>query len=341
MTMPIRRLAAAAGLLLAALTAAPVEAGTLDAVRARGKLLCGTLGNVPGFSAPDSKGVIQGLNADFCRAVAAAVFGDGSKVDFVTVTPTTRFASLQAGDVDVLFSNTTWTFTRDTSQNALFGPVVFYDGQKILVPRKLGVTSIRQLDGASICITPGSSTEAVTLDYFRAAGITYKPIALENAEAIRTAFFAGRCDGFVADASYLAANRSLAPNPDDYVLLPETINKSPIGVVLRQGDDAWFQLVKWVVLITINAEEKGVTRANVEARAAEGNPSVDRLLKPNENLAKPLGLNADWVQTVIRTVGNYGEIYDRNFGPQTPVALPRGYNKLWNDGGLQFAPLYP
>ncbi|MBE9607090.1 amino acid ABC transporter substrate-binding protein [Acetobacteraceae bacterium H6797] len=325
----------------AALGSSAAQAGpTLDAVKARGTLKCGTLGTVPGFAAPDSAGRLKGMDADFCRAVAAAVLGDANKVTFVSTTVQTRFATLQSGEIDVLFANNTWTMSRDTTLGLLFAPPTYYDGQGVMVTAASGLKSLKEMDGAAVCVTPGSSSELNITDWFRTNKMSFRPVVIENNDAARAAFFAGRCDAFTGDQSYLASIRSQAAKPGDYVILPEIISKSPLAPVVRQGDDQWLNIVKWVVYATIIAEERDLTQANVASRADDPNPEVKRLLGGTPGLSKGLGLADDWVKNVIAQVGNYGEIFERNIGPKTPLALPRGMNKLSRDGGLQFAPLF-
>ncbi len=333
--------AAAALALAAAFAAAPAQAGkTLDAVKQRGSLNCGVTTGVAGFSAPDSQGHWSGLDVDTCRAVAAAVLGDGGKVNFVPLNSQQRFASLQAGEIDVLARNTTWTLTRDASLGFHFTAVTYYDGQGFLVPKKLKVTSPKQLKGAEICTQSGTTNEKNVADYFRAQGVKVKTVVFEGFEAAFKAFFAGRCQAFTTDASALAGLRNKeAKNPDDYVVLPELISKEPLGPLVRRGDDEWFAIVKWTVFALVEAEEFGVTQANAEGlKAKSADPAVQRLLGTSEDLGKLLGLDRDWAYRALRAVGNYGEIFERNVGPKSVLQMPRGANRLWSQGGLMYAP---
>jgi general L-amino acid transport system substrate-binding protein len=315
------------------------EAGpTLDAVKARGMLKCGVSGEAPGFSAPDSKGQMAGLDAGICRAVAAAVLGDPTKVEFIPTNTQTRFPTLQSGEVDMLSRTSTMTFTRDTSLGMLFAPPVFYDGQGLLVAKKLGVKSAKELSGATICVNPGTTTELNLADYFRANKMDFKPVVIESLDQVRSTFFSGRCDVITDDRSTLASNRTLAPNPDDYVILPETISKEPLAPVVRQGDDQWFTIVRWTVYALITAEEMGITKANVEEKKASGTPEIQYLLGKDEAASKGLGLKADWALQAIKAVGNYGELYAASVGEGSPLKLPRGLNELWTKGGLMYAP---
>lgn len=325
-----------------AVISAPMTAyagATLDAIRTRDTLRCGVATDSPGFSAPDSAGILRGLDAEFCRATAAAVFGDGSKVTFVSTTALTRFQAVQSGDVDVLFRDSTDLFGRDTQLGLMFGPIYFYDTQAAMVPKKLGVKSIKELSGATVCILPGSNTEFNIADYFRVNKLEYKPISIDSSDALRRSFFSGRCDVFTADRTNLAAARSTVPNPDDYAILPETLAKSPLAPVVRQGDDQWLNIVKWVVYVTFLAEEKGLTKENVDAALKTSNdPEVMRMLGKTDGLSKQLGLADDWGLKVIEQTGNYSELYERTFGPNTPLKIDRDANRLWSNGGLIYAP---
>jgi general L-amino acid transport system substrate-binding protein len=323
---------------LLGLVPAVAEAGpTLDAVRARGTVRCGTEIDAPGYGAPDSKGVLQGMDVDFCRAVAAAVFGDAAKVTFVPTSIVNRFSVLQSGDIDVLIRETTWLFGRDTQMGLIFGPIFFYDGQGVMVPKKLGAKSMADLNGANVCVFPGSNSELNVADYFRTRSMQYTPISIDNMDSMRRTFFAGRCDVFTADRSALASIRSTSAAPDDYVILPEILAKSPLGPVVRQGDDQWLNIVKWVVYATFLAEEKGLTSANVEGGLESRDPEVQRMLGKTPGLSKQLGLEDNWALMVIKQLGNYSEIYERTVGPDTPLKLERGLNRLWKDGGLLYA----
>ena len=328
-----------AGLALAVISVSTHAASTLDTVKSRGTLRCGALNDMPGFGSPDSQGTLRGIDVDFCRAIAAATLGDANKVTFVATSPLNRFSVLQSGDVDVLIRQTTQTFTRDSQLGLLWAGITVYDGQGFMVRKDMGVTSVKELDGASICLLPGSNTEQNIATFYQANGMRYKPISIDNADALRRAFFEGRCDVYVGDRAQLAANRSVAPKPDDYVILPEVLAKSPLGPIVRQGDDQWLNIVKWTIYATLLAEENGVDSANVEAKRADGaNAEVARLLGKTPGLSKQLGLADDWAYQIVKQVGNYGQIYDRSLGEKSPLKLPRGLNKLWTEGGLQSAP---
>lgn len=328
-------------LLATALPGGPAQAGpTLDTIRARGTLKCGVNVGAVGFAAADSNGVIKGFDADFCRAVAAAVLGDADKVTFLAITAASRFPMLQSGEVDLLFSQNSLTFTRDTALGLTAGPIYLYDGQGAMVSIKSGIKSIKDMDGASFCLAPGGSSELNLNDWFNAHKMTFKPIVIDNSEAARRAFFAGRCDSYSGDQSDLASKRALTPNPQDYVILPEIIAKSPLAPLVRQGDDQWLSIVKWTVYAVMLAEEDGVTQANVDDQLAHGtSPEVQRLLGKQPELSKPIGLPADWAYRIIKQLGNYGEIFERNLGKDSPLHLPRALNRLWTDGGLIYAPL--
>ena len=308
----------------------------LDAVMARDEVRCGVSTGLAGFAIADSAGNWTGLDADFCRALAAAVLGDAAKVTFVPLSAQQRFTALQSGEVDLLSRNTTWTLTRDASLGLVFAGVTFYDGQGFMVPRDIGVESASELDGAEVCVLAGTTTELNLADYFRANNMNFKPVVFESLEEAKTAFFNGRCQVYTTDRSGLAAIISTdAPNPDDYVILPETISKEPLGPVVRRGDDAWFTIVKWLVYALIEAEEKGVTQANVASMMNSDDPVVKRLLGTSGDMGTKLGLDNAWAVQAIQAVGNYGEIYDRNV---VPIGLQRtGSNRLWTQGGLMYA----
>jgi general L-amino acid transport system substrate-binding protein len=337
---PIRLVAAAGAAAFLATGASEAHAGeTLDAVKARDSVRCGVNTGLAGFSIPDAQGNWTGLDVDYCRAIAAAVLGDAGKVDYVPLTAQQRFTALQSGEVDVLSRNTTWTLTRDASLGLHFTGVTFYDGQGFMVPADLGVRSALELDGAEVCVQPGTTTELNLADYFRANGMTLNAVVIETFEQSLEAFFAGRCQVYTTDKSGLAAIiANDAPDPDSYVILPETISKEPLGPSVRRGDDDWFAIVKWVVYATLEAEEKGVTSANAEEmREKSEDPTIQRLLGASGDMGDRLGLSNDWGFEVITQVGNYGEIYDRNVGPDTPLRLERGQNALWTEGGLMYA----
>ncbi len=312
-------------------------AGTLDDVRSRGYLRAGVNGSVFGFSMPDKKGVWKGLDVDTAKAVAAAVFGDANKVKFVPLTAVQRLPALQSGEIDVLCRNTTQTLTRETKNGLNFVHVNYYDGQGFLVPKKLGIKSAKELDGATVCVLPGTTTEMNAADYFRSNGMKWKPVVIENTAELNKAFFAGRCDCLTSDASQLAAQRSVAPNPKDYVLLPEIISKEPLAPVVRHGDDQWYDIVNWTVMALIEAEELGITSRNVDKMLKSKNPQVKRFLGVTPGMGKALGLDDKWAYNIIKQVGNYGEIFERNVGVNTPLGLERGLNALWTKGGLMYA----
>ena len=326
-------------LALALLVATPAAAGdTLETVKKRGTVRCGVAASAPGFSAADSQGVRRGLDVDFCKAVAAALFGDAAKVEFVATTTQNRFTALQSGEVDLLSRVTTWTLQRGATLGFNFAAVTFYDGQGLMVPKKLNVTSARALDGATVCIQPGTTTELGISDYFRANKMTFKSLVIENVEETRAAYFSGRCDVYTTDRSSVAALRANAPSPDDHVVLPELISKEPLAIAVRKGDEEWADVVRWSVYATLDAEENGVTSANAEAMLASPDPNVKRLLGVTPGNGKALGLDERWAFNIVKQVGNYGEIYERNVGAGSALKLPRGLNDLWTRGGLMYAP---
>jgi general L-amino acid transport system substrate-binding protein len=321
--------------------ALPAAAGeTLDAIKARGSLLCGVNTGLAGFSAADSQGAWSGLDVDVCKAIAAAILGDGNAIQFTGLTAQQRFTALQSGEVDILSRNTTWTLTRDTSLGLDFIGVSFYDGQGFMVTKALGVSSALELNGATVCVQPGTTTELNLADFFRANGMEFEPVVIEDFNEVNAAFFAGRCDAYTTDASGLASIRANAPgNPDDYVILPEIISKEPLGPAVRHGDSAFYDIAKWTLFALLEAEEKGITQANVEEmKASSQDPNVQRLLGTTPGMGEALGLSEDWAVNAIKAVGNYGEIFARNVGPDTPLRLERGLNALWTEGGLMYAP---
>lgn len=324
--------------LLALVMVSAAWAGTLDDVKTKGFISAGVSGKVPGFSAPDQDGVWRGLDVDFCRAVAAAVFGDADKVKFVPVTTKERFTALQTGEIDVLSRNTTWSLERDAAQGIDFAGVLFYDGQGFMVSKKLGVKSAKELDGASICIQIGTTTEKNVSDYFAANGMTFKPVVFESADEATVIYDTGRADVYTTDASGLAARRTTMSNPDEHIILPEIISKEPLGPAVRQGDSQWSDIVRWTLFALINAEELGINSANVDAMLKSEDPAIKRLLGQEGNLGEQLGLGNEWAYNIVKLVGNYGEIYDRNVGPETALKLERGLNALWTNGGLMYAP---
>ena len=328
-----------AALAIAALSL-PAHAGkTLDAVKARGQLVCGVNTSGPGFSNADSQGRWTGLDVDFCRAVAAAVLNDASKVKFVPLNSQQRFASLQAGEIDVLSRNSTWTLTRDASLGVVFAGINYYDGQGFMVPKKLKIDGAKKMNGATVCVQAGTTSEKNVADWFGAQGMKYKSVVFDTAEAITGAFFAGRCQVYTTDMSDLAGARSKAPKPDDYLVLPQVISKEPLGASVRRGDDEWFEIVRWTQFALLEAEENGLTQANVDQqKSTNKDPGVQRFLGVSEDMGKLLGLDAEWAYRIVKQVGNYGESFERNLGPKTPLALPRGANNLWSKGGLMYAP---
>jgi general L-amino acid transport system substrate-binding protein len=329
---------------LAALVAVAGTTGVLaqgkavDAIKARGTLLCGTSPGVPGYAMPDDKGAWTGLDVDYCRALAVAIFNDPQKVTFKPLTSKERFTALQSGEVDLLSRTTTWTMSRDTSMGMTFAGVNFYDGQGFMVKKSLGVKAAKELNGASVCVQTGTTTELNLADFFRTNKITYKPVVFEKADETVAAFDSGRCDAYTNDRSGLAAERTKLKKPDDAIVLPDIISKEPLGPVVRAGDGQFFTLAKWVHYAMVNAEEMGVTQANVDEMAKSTNPDIKRLLGSEGEFGKGLGVANDWAYQIVKKVGNYGEVYDRHFGPKTPINIERGQNKLWNQGGLQYAP---
>jgi general L-amino acid transport system substrate-binding protein len=308
---------------------------TLDAVRGRGHLVCGVAGGVPGFSLPDSQGVMRGLDADGCRAIAAAIFGDASKVKYVNLTTENRFTALQSGEIDVLIRSTTWTLGREANLGGLFAGVNYYDGTGFLVKTATGVKSAKELDGATICVQPGTSTELAIADYFRRNNMKFTPLLIENRAELESAFLAGRCDTYSTDSSALATFRATQPKKEDFVLLPEIISKEPLSYMVRKGDDKWFDIVRWTYFAQLTAEEDGVTSKNVDEQLKSSNPDIRRLLGLEGDLGKALGLDNKWAYNIVKQVGNFGEMWDRNL---TALGVPRGLNNLWTKGGLQYAP---
>ncbi len=334
------RLASAVLLSLAAI-AAPVHAGkTLDAVKARGQLVCGVSSGVAGFSQADSSGQWSGLDVDICRAIAASLLGDANKVKWVPLVAQQRFAALQSGEVDILSRNTSWTLTRDASLGLSFTGTTYYDGQAFMVPAKSKVKSAKQLKNATVCVQSGTTTEKNLSEFSRANGLAIKPVVFEKFDAANAAYFAGRCQAYSTDASGLASIRNKeAKNPADHIILPELISKEPLSPAVRRGDDEFFAIVKWVVFGLIEAEEYGVTKANVEALQRDTkDPAVGRLLGSTEDTGKLLGLDKDWMVRALKATGNYGEIFERNVGPKSPLGLARASNNLWSKGGLVYAP---
>jgi general L-amino acid transport system substrate-binding protein len=332
------------GAAISAVAATAAQAGTLDDVKQKGFVQCGVSQGLPGFSNPDSNNNWTGMDVDFCRAVAAAIFNDPSKVKFTPLSAKERFTALQSGEIDVLSRNTTWTMSRDTSLGLKFAGVMYYDGQGFMVRKSLGVDSALKLDGATVCTNTGTTTELNLADFFKANNMKYQVVAIENSDEVVKAYDEGRCDIFTTDQSGLYAERLKMKNPDDNIILPEIISKEPLGPVVRQGDDAWFNVVKWTYYALLNAEELGITQANVEEMKASTNPEIKRVLGvKNEDgsaagFGTGIGLDEEWIVYVIKAVGNYGEIFERNVGTNTPLKIARGVNALWKNGGLQYAP---
>ena len=318
--------------------ALPVSAGTLEDVKSRGELRCVVSTGIAGFAYPDESGTWKGFDIDFCRATAAAVLGSASKIKAVTSTGKTRFTKLNSGEGDVLWRNTTITFSRDVGVKLTFVGVNYYDGQGFMVNKSLGVKSAKELDGASVCIQTGTTTELNLADFFRTNNMSYEAVAIEKNSEARAAYLAGRCDIYTTDASGLAATRATFPSPSDHMILPEIISKEPLGPATRQGDDAWADIVRWVYNATVTAEELGVTSSNVDSMKSANNPEILRLLGVEGSQGEELGLSKDWAYQIIKQVGNYGEIFERNIGENTPIGLSRGLNQLWTKGGLQYSP---
>ncbi len=326
-------------LTVAGLTAGAAAAATLDDVKARGTLNCGVTTGLVGFAAPDADGRWEGFDVAVCRAVAAAVLGDGDAVEFVPTTGKTRFTALASGEVDMLARNTTWTFSRDVDLKFTFIGVNYYDGQGFMVPKALGVSSAKDLDGATVCIQTGTTTELNLADFFRTNNISYEPVPVETNAEGQQQYLAGACDTYTTDASGLAATRATFEAPGDHILLPEIISKEPLGPLVRHGDDEWGDVVRWTLNALIAAEELGVTSANVaEIGASSTNPEVKRLLGTEGTLGEMMGLDADWAANAIAVNGNYGEIFADTIGEETPIGLARGLNAQWTNGGLLYAP---
>jgi general L-amino acid transport system substrate-binding protein len=326
---------AVAAFLSASSDGALAQSSRLDIVKARGVLNCGVNPGFAGFSLPDKSGHWQGFDVDVCRAVAAAVFGDKAKVKYVPLSAKDRFTALQTGDIDVLARNATWTLSRNTKLGINFVGTNFYDGQGFMVKATSSIKSTRDLDGASICLIAGTDTERNLADFFRSRSLKYSTVSFENADNVAQAYFSGRCDALINDRSQLAATRSTAPDPKAHVVLPDIISTEPLSPSVRAGDDAWANVVRWSFYAMIQAEELGINSTNVGEAAGSGNPNVQRFVGKLEDLGAMLGLSREWAVNIVRQVGNYGESYDRNI---LPIGLERGYNKLWKDGGLIFAP---
>ncbi|MEM5584896.1 amino acid ABC transporter substrate-binding protein [Roseibium sp. AS2] len=336
MSKKILPLVIGAAMGVAATTAA--GATTLEDVKAKGFVQCGVSQGLPGFSNPDAQGNWTGLDVDLCRAMASAVFGDATAVKFTPLSAKERFTALQSGEVDVLSRNTTWTMSRDTQLGLNFAGVNYYDGQGFMVRKDLGVNSALELSGASVCTNTGTTTELNVADYFRANNMPYEIVAFEKADEVVAAYDAGRCDVYTTDASGLYAQRLKLTNPGDHKVLPEIISKEPLGPVVRQGDDEWFNIAKWTLNAMLNAEELGVSSENVDDMKSSDNPSIKRLLGVEGAFGEAIGLSNDWAYSIVKNVGNYEESFNANVGPDTPLGISRGVNALWSNGGFMYAP---
>ena len=313
-------------------------AGTLQDVKAKGFIQVGVNEGLFGFSKPDAKGVWKGLDVDTARAVSVAVFGVPDKLKFTPLTAKTRFTALQSGEIDVLTRNCTQTLTRETALGLNFVHVNYYDGQGFLVPKKLGVKSAKELDGATVCVLPGTTTELNVADYFRTNGMKMNPVVIESTPELAKAFFAGRCDSLTSDASQLASTRAVAPNPADYMILPEIISREPLAPAVRHGDDQWYDVVNFSVMAMIEAEFLGITSKNVDDMLKSKDPKIQRFLGGSPGNGKALGLDEKWAYNIVKQVGNYGEVFERNVGVNTSLKLERGLNALWTNGGLMYTP---
>ncbi|MEZ5811063.1 MAG: amino acid ABC transporter substrate-binding protein [Rhizobiaceae bacterium] len=336
--MEIKTIAGVVGGLAMALAASTASAATLDDVKGKDSVQCGVSQGLPGFSNPDSDGNWSGIDVDFCRAMAAAIFGDATKVKYTPLSAKERFTALQSGEVDLLSRNTTWTMGRDTTLGLNFSVVNYYDGQGFMVRKAMNINSALELSGASICTNTGTTTELNVADYFRANNMEYELVAFEKADEVVAAYDAGRCDVYTTDQSGLYAQRLKLTNPDEHKVLPEIISKEPLGPAVRQGDDQWLNIVKWTHFAMLTAEELGVTSANVDEMKNSEAPDVKRLLGTEGEFGAAIGLSNDWAYNIIKQVGNYSEVFERNVGPDTPLAISRGVNALWSKGGLQYAP---
>jgi general L-amino acid transport system substrate-binding protein len=336
MTSKLLTVALGLGLSVAAVSAA--SAGTLDDVKAKGFIQCGSNPSLIGFGFPDDQNNWTGFDVDFCRAVAAAIFNDPTKVKFTPLSAKERFTALQSGEIDLLSRNTTWSMSRDTSLGLKFAGVTYYDGQGFMVKQSLGVNSALNLNGASVCTQTGTTTELNLADYFKANNMTYQVVAFEKNEEVLKAYQDGRCDVYTTDQSGLYAERLKLAAPDEHVILPEIISKEPLGPVVRQGDDAWFNVVKWTYYALVNAEDLGITQKNVDEMKTSTNPEVMRFVGKEGDFGVGIALSNDWAAQIIKHVGNYGEIFERNLGEGTKLKIARGKNALWSKGGLQYAP---
>jgi general L-amino acid transport system substrate-binding protein len=320
------------------LFAAAAQASTLDTVKTRGKLVCGVSNGIPGFSIADDKGKWTGFDVDFCRAVASAIFGDPNKVDFVPVAADQRFEALKGDKFDLLSRNSTWAFSNEVEQGLVFAGVTYYDGQGFLVPKSRKVTSALELDGSKVCVKNGTTTEANVADFFKQNHMKFEPVRFEQASDLLKAYDAGQCDVISSDVSQLHANRLELKKPNEQIILADVISKEPLGPVVRQGDDQWLNIVKWVNFAMINAEELGISRGNVEEAKKSQKPAVRRFVGAEGDIGKHLGLSPDWAVNIVRNVGNYGEVLERNVGRKSKLGIARGLNQLWSTGGIQYAP---
>ena len=335
-TLPGSALLLAAMMAVSPAMAQGSGSATIDAIKAKGMLVCGVSTGVAGFSLADSKGVVQGIDADTCRAVAAAILGDGNKVRFVPTNTTNRFTALQSGEIDLLVRSTTWTLGREGNLGLMFAGVNFYDGTGFMVKASAGVKSAKELNGATICVQPGTSTELAIADYFRLNNIKFTPVLIQDLAEIQSTYLSGRCDAYSTDLSGLAAFRfQQGPKASEHVLLPEIISKEPLGLMVRKGDDKFFDVVRWTMFAMFQAEESGVTSKNVDEMLKSANPDIRRLLGTEGDMGKALGIDNRWAVNIIKAVGNYGEMWERNIAP---MGIPRGVNNLWNHGGLHYPP---
>ena len=323
---------------LVILTATVATAGTLANVRSKGFISAGVNEGLFGFAKPDKKGEWRGLDVETARAISVAVFGAPDKLKFIPLTAKTRFTALQSGEIDVLTRNCTQTLSRESALGLNFAHVNYYDGQGFMVPKKLGVKSAKELSGATVCVLPGTTTELNAADFFRANGMTMKPVVIESTPELAKAFFAGRCDTLTSDASQLAGTRAVAPNPNDYVILPEIISREPLAPAVRHGDDQWYDIVNFSVMAMIEAEYLGITSKNLDKMMTSKDPKVQRFLGVSAGNGKALGLDEKWAYNIVKQVGNYGEVYERNVGVNTPLGLKRGLNALWTEGGIMYTP---
>lgn len=323
-----------------AYTASGASASTLSDVKAKGFIQCGVNTGLLGFAQPDASGNWAGFDVDFCKAVASAVFGDPTKVKYTPLSSKDRFTALQSGEVDLLSRNTTWTINRDTALGLNFRPITYYDGQGFMVRKELNVKSALELSGAAVCVQSGTTTELNLADYFKANNLQYNPVVFDKLEEVNAAYDSGRCDVYTTDQSGLYSLRLTLKNPDDNVVLPEIISKEPLGPAVRQGDEQWFDIVSWTAYALINAEEFGITQKNLDEMKSSPNPDIKRFLgaEQGSTIGTDLGLTNDWAYNVIKGVGNYGEVFDRNIGAGSPLKIARGLNALWNKGGIQYAP---